>query len=177
MSNATRTHGTKIINATATGNKFNQHRSTNWSYRSLGRVALNQTNIKQNTQVFRPRIIAWKLRTVSFTKISGRRYPPKNKIAVKVLMSTILQYSARKKNTKIMEECSVKNPLTSSDSLSGRSNGVRFVSASALIKKSIVTGKSGILNQTALWLSIIVVIFKDPLRKTTLRIVELKISS
>ena len=36
MSNATRIHGTKIIKATHTGKRFNQHKEINWSYLSLG---------------------------------------------------------------------------------------------------------------------------------------------
>ena len=44
-----------------------------------------------------------------------------HRIAVKVDIRTILPYSARKKNTKIIPECSVMKPATSSDSASGRS--------------------------------------------------------
>jgi hypothetical protein len=79
-----------------------------------------------------------------------------NRIALNADISTILQYSARKKNTKIIPECSVKNPATSSDSASGRSNGVRLVSANTEIKKIINNGRSGTKNQTLCWLSIIV---------------------
>jgi len=84
----------------------------------------------------------------SLLKISGILYPPRNRIAVNVLISTILQYSARKKNTKIIPLCSVINPATSSDSASGRSNGVRLVSASAEIKNRIKIGRSGTIYQT-----------------------------
>ena len=56
-------------------------------------------------------------------------YPPRNSIEVNALISTIDEYSPRKKNTKTIPECSVKNPPTSSDSASCRSNGVRLVSA------------------------------------------------
>lgn len=104
-------------------------------------------------------------------------YPPKNRIAVSVLISTILQYSARKKKTKIMDECSVKKPATSSDSASGRSNGVRFVSARAEIKKIIARGSRGTTNHTACWSSIIVVMWNDPVIMITVRIAELRISS
>jgi hypothetical protein len=114
---------------------------------------------------------------VLLTNNSGIRYPPKNRIAVSVLISTILQYSARKKNTKIIDECSVKNPATSSDSASGRSNGVRLVSASAEMKKIIARGNSGITNQIDCWSSMIVVRLNDPVRKITVRIAELRISS
>jgi len=39
-----------------------------------------------------------------------------NKMADRALISTMLEYSPKKKNTKIIPECSVKNPATSSDS-------------------------------------------------------------
>ena len=55
MSNATKILGTNIIIATITGNKFSQQNSISWSYLSLGSVALNQTNIKQKIQVFKPK--------------------------------------------------------------------------------------------------------------------------
>lgn len=63
-------------------------------------------------------------------------------------ISTILPYSARKKNTKIIPECSVIKPATSSDSPSTRSNGVRFVSASAEMKNRIKIGNSGRIYHT-----------------------------
>jgi hypothetical protein len=114
---------------------------------------------------------------VSLMNSSGMLYPPKNRIAVSVDISTIEQYSPRKKNTKIIPLCSVKKPATSSDSASGRSNGVRLVSASAEIKKMINIGSSGTTNQTASWLSIMLMILKDPDSRITVRIAELRISS
>jgi hypothetical protein len=116
ISNATNILGTNKIKATASGSKFNQHNCIKPSYLNLGNVALNSTNMKQNTQVFIPKIIACTFMTESLTKISGMLYPPKNKIAVIVLNNTIELYSARKKNTKGTEECSVKKPATNSDS-------------------------------------------------------------
>jgi hypothetical protein len=104
------------MKATATGNKFNQQSEINWSYLSRGSVALNQTNIKQNKHVFNPNIILSIDIIDSFTNISGIVYPPKKKIAVIQLNKTIELYSARKKKTKIIEECSVKKPATNSDS-------------------------------------------------------------
>jgi hypothetical protein len=50
--------------------------------------------------------------------ISGKLYPPKNKIAVIVENITIELYSLKKKNTKGTLECSVINPETNSDSAS-----------------------------------------------------------
>jgi hypothetical protein len=64
-------------------------------------------------------------------------------------ISTILAYSAKKKNTKITAECSVINPLTNSDSASAKSKGALFVSATEPIKKIRKIGNNGIINQTA----------------------------
>ena len=130
-----------------------------------------------NRQDFRARIILCRLINVSFTNNSGITYPPKNRIAVNTDTNTIEQYSARKKNTKIIALCSVKNPATSSDSASGRSNGVRFVSANAEIKKIIASGSKGTTYQIAAWSSTIVIILNEPVRKITVSTAELKISS
>jgi len=134
MSNATKILGTNIIKATATGKRLSQQREISWSYRSRGRVALNQTNIKQNIQVLIPSIIDWKLKKVLFINISGILYPPINNIAVIQLNNTIELYSAKKKKTKGTLECSVKKPATNSDSASCKSKGVLEVSARIDIK-------------------------------------------
>lgn len=42
-------------------------------------------------------------------------------------------YSAKKRNTKVKDMCSVLNPLTSSDSASPKSKGVRIVSHKIII--------------------------------------------
>src|ERR1700735_4164053 len=106
------------MNATATGNKFNQHNSIKASYLNLGKVALNQTNIKQNKHALIPNTIDDIFIYDSFTNNSGKLYPPKKKIAVIVLNNTIEQYSAKKKNANGTLECSVKKPATNSDSAS-----------------------------------------------------------
>lgn len=160
-----------------TGRKPSQHICISWSYRRRGSVARNQTNVNAKRHVFSASTIACRLMNVSLTISSGITYPPKNRIAVRDDIITILQYSARKKNTKIIDECSVKNPATSSDSASGRSNGVRLVSASAEMKKIIASGRRGITNHTACWYSMIVVMWNEPVRKITVRIAELRISS
>src|SRR5260370_31318346 len=100
------------------GKRFNQQNLIKASYLNLGKVALNQTNIKQNIQVFNPKMIEVKFIKDSFTNNSGKSYPPKNKIALIVLNKTIDPYSAKKKNTNGTLECSVKNPATNSDSAS-----------------------------------------------------------
>ena len=83
-------------------------------------MALNQTKKKQKIQVFNPNtiegILTSKSDIITLLKINGKLYPPKNSIEVKVLNSTIDEYSLKKKKTKGTEECSVKKPPTNSDS-------------------------------------------------------------
>jgi len=109
--------GIKIIKATQIGSKYSQQKRISWSYRKRGKVALNKTNKKQKKHVLIPNIILWRFKTDSFKNISGKWYPPKNKILDMQLNSTIEEYSPRKKKTKIVAPCSVKNPATNSDSL------------------------------------------------------------
>jgi hypothetical protein len=72
--------------------------------------------MKQNIHVLRPKIILCILIIELFINNSGKFQPPKKNIALIQLNSTIEEYSARKKNTNIILECSVKNPATNSDS-------------------------------------------------------------
>jgi len=63
-------------------------------------------------------------------------------------MAIMLPYSPKKNIAKVMEEYSTLYPATNSASASGRSNGVRFVSAIIEIKKIIEIGSRGAINQT-----------------------------
>jgi hypothetical protein len=110
------TQAFKTITAITIGKRFVQQNPINWSYLNLGKVALTQTNKKQNKDVFKPKIIDWRLISELFINISGKLQPPKNNIAVIELNKTILEYSLRKKKTKGTELCSTKKPATSSDS-------------------------------------------------------------
>jgi hypothetical protein len=74
------------------------------------------------------------------------KYPPKNKILVNIHIITILEYSAKKKNTKITAACSVINPLTNSDSASAKSKGALLVSATEPIKNIINIHNKGKAN-------------------------------
>ena len=80
---------------------------------------------------------------------------PKNIILIRALISSMLVYSARNSNVNSVAEYSTLNPDTSSDSLSVKSNGVRFVSASLLISNIVKAGNNGIINQQYFWLSVI----------------------
>jgi flagellar basal body-associated protein FliL len=62
ISNATNTQGINKIKATATGNKFNQHKSIKPSYLNLGSAALNQTKKNVKIQVFNPKFNACKFK-------------------------------------------------------------------------------------------------------------------
>jgi hypothetical protein len=65
---------------------------------------------------------------------------------VKIHIITILEYSAKKKKTKITAACSVINPLTNSDSASAKSKGALLVSATEPIKKIINIHNKGKAN-------------------------------
>ena len=134
ISKATKILGTKIVKAIATGNNCVHITSINWSYLILGKVARLCTNKNTKKQVFNPKTIAWMLINVSLTNNSGINHPPVNKIALRELITTIEQYSPKKKNTNIILLCSVKKPATNSDSASCRSKGVLLVSAKIEIK-------------------------------------------
>ena len=61
--------------------------------------------------------------------------PPRNSSVATEVIVIMFAYSAMKKAAKLMELYSVWKPATSSFSASGRSNGMRFVSANAQIRK------------------------------------------
>jgi len=92
-------------------------------------------------------------------------------------IKTILEYSAKKKKTKITAACSVINPLTSSDSASAKSKGALFVSATDPIKNITNTGNKGKINHIILCVSILIVKFKLPVNIITINITELKTNS
>ena len=66
---------------------------------------------------------------------NGAFQPPKKRVTVSADMMNTFTYSAKKKNPKRMPEYSVAKPATISLSASVRSNGVRFASAVAAMKK------------------------------------------
>src|SRR5690348_13332229 len=76
------------------------------------------------------------------------KYPPKNKIVIKIQISNILAYSPKKKDTKTDPACSVIKPLTNSDSASGKSKGALFVSAIHAIKNIKNAGNKGQIVHT-----------------------------
>src|SRR5258705_13500978 len=75
----------------------------------------------------------------------GPFQPPRNSVTAIEQMVMMFEYSPRKNRPNFMLEYSVWKPATSSDSASGRSNGVRFVSASAVIMK--MTNPTGCVNR------------------------------
>src|SRR5512146_2314560 len=68
---------------------------------------------------------------------NGPCHPPRKKVAATALTVTILAYSAIKNMAYFILEYSVPNPATSSFSASGRSKGVRLVSATEQIQNRI----------------------------------------
>jgi hypothetical protein len=73
--------------------------------------------------------------------------PPKNNKVTKTDKTIILPYSPKKNKAKVNEEYSTLYPATSSASASGKSNGVRLVSANMEIKKAIAKGNNANINQ------------------------------
>lgn len=60
------------MKAITTGRSIVQQNTIIVSNLTLGKVALNHTNMKQNIQVFNPKIIDCKFKYVSFTNNSGK---------------------------------------------------------------------------------------------------------
>jgi len=116
-------------------------------------------NVKIAKQVFNPnirpvlrpcKVVTKKLLSSEFfhrssckSGVTKFKYPPKNRILVKIQINTILAYSAKKKNTKMAAECSVIKPETNSDSASAKSKGALLVSAIAPIQNIKAIGNKG----------------------------------
>lgn len=73
---------------------------------------------------------------------------PKNNTAVRVFISRMFAYSARKNNAKGPPAYSTLKPETNSDSPSVRSKGARLVSASVEINHIDTSGQAGRISQT-----------------------------
>src|SRR6266849_10384625 len=73
----------------------------------------------------------------------GESHPPMNRIVHMAHMVMIATYSPSMNKRYGVEPYSTMQPATSSDSASTRSNGGRFVSASAEMKKTMNIGNSG----------------------------------
>ncbi len=67
--------------------------------------------------------------------LNGRLQPPRKRTVMRKLTVITCRYSPRKNMPNFIAEYSVWNPPTSSCSASARSNGRRFVSAKALMRK------------------------------------------
>src|SRR5664279_195114 len=72
---------------------------------------------------------------------SGGSHPPRNSTDISAQSRMMLTYSPRKNSRNGVEEYSTMKPATSSDSASSMSNGARWVSASAEMKKITNIGK------------------------------------
>ena len=64
----------------------------------------------------------------------GARQPPRNSVVASAETVVMLMYSARKNIANFIEEYSVMWPATISPSPSGRSNGIRLVSPTIVIR-------------------------------------------
>lgn len=113
-----------------TGKKHFQVKYISMSYRIRGKHPRTKTNSAAISVVFIINLIF---------EESGvcRRI-----VEVIILINRMFMYSAIKISAKALLLYSVLNPDTSSDSPSAKSNGVRFVSASAEINHMIINGKN-----------------------------------
>lgn len=78
---------------------------------------------------------------------AGMCEAPRNRVAERVFMRRIFEYSARKKRAKGPPAYSTLNPETNSDSPSVRSKGARLVSARVEIYHIVARGQAGTINQ------------------------------
>src|SRR5579859_7717238 len=105
--------------------------------------------------------------------LSGGSQPPKKRTVHIAHIKTTLTYSPRKKRRNGVEEYSTKNPATSSDSASTRSNGGRFVSANAETKKmGSIGNRIEKTNQPCSCARTIAERFKEPAKSSTVMITK-----
>lgn len=137
-----------IRKAKLIGIKAFQPTFMSWSYRYRGSAAL--THKKKN--MWKQTLILNK-RTEGIYKSKERKlcHPPQKKRTDRLLIITILPYSAKKKRANAIAEYSTLYPATSSASASGKSNGVLFVSANEIIKNKTQKGNNGNTNQIYSW--------------------------
>lgn len=102
----------------------------------------------------------------------GASQPPKNKIVLELHLKSLFPVSPKKNNAKPAPEYSTLYPETSSASASGRSNGCRFVSATALTKNLKKLGNKGTAYQIDDWLSTMSVKFNDPAHRITVTLIN-----
>lgn len=119
-----------IIDISLVGKNTFHVRNMSLSYRIRGIVPRIHTNRVLNTIVL---IISHKFLGMI------RSLPGINSVAVISLINRIFMYSAIKIMANSTPLYSVLNPDTSSDSPSARSNGVRFVSARAVVNHIIIS--------------------------------------
>jgi len=106
--------------------------------------------------------------------MNGPNQPPKkNSVMINAKIS-ILPYSPKKNSAKVILEYSTLKPATNSASASGRSKGVRFVSANIEIKKATNSGASAKINHPAsCWKKTISVKLKELTIKIIGKIIKL----
>src|ERR1700712_4423909 len=90
--------------------------------------------------------------TCSIARLSGGSEPPQNRAAFSAETTNMFTYSPAKKVANFIDEYSVWNPATSSDSASGRSKGARLVSPTIEITKTTkLGGRSRTFHRRPAW--------------------------
>lgn len=140
--------GISVVSVNLMGRNLFHIKYINWSYRIRGNVARVHINMYVISIIL--------LLSISGLFIIPMVVLPRNIILIRALISKMLVYSAKNSSVNSVAEYSTLNPETNSDSLSVKSNGVRFVSANLLMSNIMKAGKSGIINQQYFCLSVII---------------------
>src|SRR5439155_1042459 len=121
----------------ASGTRYFQHMSIIWSTRMRGSVQRSHTATNTQKYDLRKKVKNWSgMRSAGApSSANGICQPPRKSVVTTAPITYRFPHSAMKKSRFRMPLYSVAKPMTSSDSASGRSNGVRFPSASAATKK------------------------------------------
>ena len=115
----------------ASGMRTFQQKPMSWSIRRRGRVARIHMNSTTKPYVLS---VNHRIPRAGTASTPGPCQPPNQSVAMIADTTVTSPYSDRKKTAHRIPEYSVRKPATSSDSASGRSNGFRFVSASAAMR-------------------------------------------
>ena len=102
---------------------------------------------------------------------------PKKRVADRVFIRRILEYSARKNSAKGPPAYSTLKPETSSDSPSVRSKGARLVSANVEMYHMAAKGHAGRISHMLSWATLKVCSVKPPVKIIALRRISPRLTS
>jgi len=131
VGNASNRIAVTIRLASVRGMRTFQQSDMSWSIRSRGSVARIHMKMRTKKYVFS---VNHNTPSRGKTSTNGPCHAPNQSVVTMADTTVTSPYSARKKIAQRIPEYSVRKPATSSDSASGRSKGLRFVSARPAMK-------------------------------------------